>query len=228
MKAFVTGASGLLGSNLIRALRWEGHPVTALVPASEPAWPDAGVRTIHGSPKRPAAWLSYLDEADVLFHAAPPTPGVSVLQPQGDEGRWAVSCFTPGVLLGPGDISGSAVGRWILEFLRTGNVGPAFGGTCVVDARDVALAMMASAEIRGEGEFMASGHYVEFAELVTMLEDLTGRNAAPHGRITVSPGWPAASTRAITELGVTFRPIDETLRDIVACYLPRRARVMVA
>ncbi|MGH8572166.1 MAG: NmrA family NAD(P)-binding protein, partial [Gammaproteobacteria bacterium] len=31
MKAFVTGATGLLGNNLVRALRAEGHAVRALV-----------------------------------------------------------------------------------------------------------------------------------------------------------------------------------------------------
>jgi dihydroflavonol-4-reductase len=35
MKMFVTGATGLLGSNLVRALRAEGHSVRALVRSKE-------------------------------------------------------------------------------------------------------------------------------------------------------------------------------------------------
>jgi len=37
MKTFVTGATGLLGSNLVRALRAEGHSVRALVRSKEKA-----------------------------------------------------------------------------------------------------------------------------------------------------------------------------------------------
>ena len=230
MNAFVTGAAGLLGGNLVRALRWEGHKVAALVPLGNSANPmlagDSGVHLVHGSEDRPSHWLSALDSADVLFHAAPPTPGVSVLT--GNEDDWPVSSFTTGAMLGPGDIGGSAVGRWVLEFLRTGNIGPAFGGACIVDARDVALAMMAAAEIRARGEFVLAGHYVEFTDLAAMLEDLTGRKARPNGRVVVRQGWPAGSVRAINELGASFRSIEESLRDVVAWYLPRRSAGMVA
>ena len=100
MNAFVTGANGLLGRNLIQALRWEGHRVTALVPpGSADAPADPGVQYVSGSPDRPSRWISALDSADVLFHAAPPTPGVSVLTEE-DEGP--VSSFTTGAMLGPG------------------------------------------------------------------------------------------------------------------------------
>src|ERR1700682_4821228 len=37
MKTFVTGATGLLGSNLVRALRAEGHSARALVRSKEKA-----------------------------------------------------------------------------------------------------------------------------------------------------------------------------------------------
>jgi len=226
MNAFVTGGTGLLGRNLIHALRWEGHRVTALVPPGTAEMPsDPGVHFVSGSAERPSRWVSALDSADVLFHAAPPTPGVSVLA-EGDE--WPVSSFTTGAMLGPGDISGSAVGRWICEFLRTGNIGPAFGGGCIVDARDIAIAMMAAAEIRARDEFVLAGHYVEYPELLHMLEELTGRKARPNGRVMVRAGWPAGSTRAVNELGVTFRPVEETLRDVIASYVPRRSAGLVA
>lgn len=226
MNAFVTGATGLLGLNLVRALRWEGHRVSALVPEGTlDQQHDPGVQFVSGSLDRPSKWLSALDRADVLFHAAPPSPGVSVLDGEDD---WPVCSFTTGAMLGPGDISGSAVGRWVCEFLRTGNIGPAFGGTCIVDARDVAQAMMTAAEIRIRDEFTVAGHYVEYVELLRTLEELTGRKARPHGRVLVRAGWPAGSARAINELGASFRSIEETLRDVVAWYLPRRSAGMVA
>lgn len=226
MNAFVTGATGLLGVNLIRALRWEGHRVTALVPEGAEAPSDPAVQVVHGSTERPSRWLSALDRADVLFHAAPPAPGVSVLTD--DEDDWPVSSFTTGAMLGPGDITGSAVGRWICEFLRTGNIGPAFGGVCVADARDVAQAMMTASEIRARDEFILAGHYVEYTELLHMLEDLTGRKARPHGRVIARAGWPAGSARAVNELGVVFRPVEESLRDVIASYLPHRSTGLVA
>ena len=147
---------------------------------------------------------------------------------QADEDEWPVSSFTTGAMLGPGDVTASSAGRWVCEFLRTGNVGPAFGGTCVVDVRDVAIAMMTAADIRAKGEFTVAGHYVEFRELLAVLEDLTGVRSRPQGRVMVRESAPAGSTRAINELGVVFRPVEETLRDLVAWYLPRRTAGRVA
>jgi nucleoside-diphosphate-sugar epimerase len=189
------------------------------------SFPDPGVQVVFGSTEKPSRWLSALDRADVLFHAAPPTPGVSVLT--GEDG-WPVSSFTTGAMLGPGPITGSAVGSWISEFLRTGNIGPAFGGTCVVDARDVAQAMITASEIRARDEFVLAGHYVEYVELLEMLEELTGRKARPHGRVIARAGWPAGSARAVNELGSTFRPIEETLRDVIASHLPSRTAGLMA
>jgi nucleoside-diphosphate-sugar epimerase len=226
MNAFVTGATGLLGGNLIQALRWEGHRVTALVPPGAAVQnSDPGVQYVSGSPERPGRWISALDHADVLFHAAPPAPGVSVLT---EEDEWPVSSFTTGAMLGPGEVSGSAVGRWIREFLRSGNIGPAFGGGCIVDSRDVAAAMINASEIRARGEYVLAGHYVEYSELLRILEDLTGRKARPHGRVVMRAGWPAGSVRAINELGVVFRPLEETLRDLIASCLPHRSTGLVA
>lgn len=227
MRAFVTGATGLLGTSLIRLLRWESHAVSALAaPGTDVAGFDPAVQILRGSVDHPSGWLRELDRCDVLFHAAPSTPGVSVVETEGED--WPVSSFTTGAMLGPGDLSSSAVGRWIREFLRTGNIGPAIGGTCIVDARDVALAMMAAADRRSRGEFVVAGHWVEFTELLSMLEELTGRRSRPDGRVVVRSGWPAGSARALSELGIVFRPIKETLREIVAFYRPRRFAGLVA
>ena len=227
MKTFVTGAAGLLGTSLIHQLRWEGHSVTGLaLPGAEIDNSDPAVRIVRGSLEHPSAWLAELDRSDVLFHAAPPSPGVSVID--GDDDDWPISNFTTGAMLGPGDMSGSAVGRWIQEFLRTGKIGPAVGGTCIVDARDVALAMMTAAENRVRGEFSIGGHWVEFAEILMILEDLTGRKSRPEGRVIVRAGWPGGSARAVNALGVSFRPLEETLRDMIAHYAPRRSAGLVA
>jgi nucleoside-diphosphate-sugar epimerase len=229
MQAFVAGATGLLGTSLIRLLRWEGHAVSALAaPGAEVASSDPAIRFFHGLPDVPGPWLRAAEQADVLFHAMPGDLGVSVIGDRGSSENWPTATFATGTLLGPGDVSGSAAGRWVQEFLRTGNIGPAIGGICVVDARDVAAAMLAAAEIRARGEFVLSGHWVEFTELLAMLEDLTGRKSRPDGRVVVRPGWPAGSARAVNELGVCFRPVEETLRDLIACYLPRRFNNLVA
>lgn len=227
MRAFVTGANGLLGTSLIHLLRWEGHAVSALMsPGVEVPGIDPAVQIVRGSVDHPSGWLRELDRCDVLFHAAPPTPGVSVVENEGED--WPVSSFTTGAMLGPGDLSRSTIGRWIQEFLRTGNIGPAVGGACVVDARDVAMGMMAAAEIRARDEFIVAGHWVEYTELLEILEDLTGRKSRPDGRVILRSGWPAGSVRAVNELGVTFRPVEETLRDTIAYYRPRRSTGMVA
>jgi nucleoside-diphosphate-sugar epimerase len=108
MKAFVTGAAGLLGTNLIRALRWEGHRVSALISASADSSftvADSGVRIVRGSAEEPSEWLKEVGAAEVLFYAAPPGPGVAVIS--GGEEEWPVCALTTAPMIGPGDLSGS-------------------------------------------------------------------------------------------------------------------------
>jgi hypothetical protein len=50
-----------------------------------------------------------------------------------------------------------------------------------VDARDVALTMMTAAEVRARGEFALAGQWVEYSDILLMLEDLTGRKARRRG-----------------------------------------------
>jgi nucleoside-diphosphate-sugar epimerase len=229
MKAFVTGAAGLLGVSLVRALRWEGHHVSALLPPTGDAFGalfDSGVRLVRGSPVPSATWLGEVDGADCLFHAAPPSPGVAVLG--GDDEDWPVCTLTTAPMIGPGDLSASIPGRWILEFLRTGNIGPAVGGTCLVDARDVALTMISAAEVHARGEFAVAGHWVDYSDILMILEDLTGRKARPDGRVVARAGWPAGSVRAVNELNAQFRPVEETLRDTIAHHLSNRSEGRVA
>ena len=114
------------------------------------------------------------------------------------DGR-TLSRFVCGEMLGPGeDVSGS---DWnsILRFMRGGQLPRGEAGACVTDARDVALAMMTAAERRIEGEFEVAGPFIT-------LEDLAGILAgSSQSRTSV----------AIPELDITFRPVEETVNDVV-------------
>jgi len=73
MKMFVTGATGLLGSNLVRALRAEGHSVRALVRSKEKAQRqlgDTGVELVVGDMEDVPGFVDALGGAEVVFHTA--------------------------------------------------------------------------------------------------------------------------------------------------------------
>ncbi|MGH7893911.1 MAG: 3-beta hydroxysteroid dehydrogenase, partial [Candidatus Binatia bacterium] len=122
-------------------------------------------------------------------------------------------------------------------------------GTCIVDARDVAAAMVAAAERGRAGDrYIVGGPFHTLTEVMAGLERVSGvpapRRRIPHaavmtfawlaetaGRITGRPvlisregvrtmhaKLRATSAKAERELGATFRPLDETLRDVVGWY----------
>ena len=73
MHAFVTGSTGLLGSNLVRMLVEQGHRVKALVRSTEKAkrlFGDLEVTLIKGDMLNIDDFASELQTCDVLFHAA--------------------------------------------------------------------------------------------------------------------------------------------------------------
>jgi dihydroflavonol-4-reductase len=70
MHVAVTGASGHLGANLIRALLDDGHTVTALVRDDVRALEGLPVRRIQGDLFDPAALRRAFDGSEVCFHAA--------------------------------------------------------------------------------------------------------------------------------------------------------------
>ena len=73
MRAFVTGATGLLGGNLVRALLDKGHEVRGLVRSKEKAqrvFPGAKIDFVTGDMSNVAGFASSLAGSDVLFHTA--------------------------------------------------------------------------------------------------------------------------------------------------------------
>ncbi|MBP2623769.1 SDR family oxidoreductase [Streptococcus oricebi] len=72
-KAFVTGATGLLGNNLVRALLKENIEVTALVRSKEKAqqqFGDLPIRWVVGDLLKPKSYQKELLGCDSLFHTA--------------------------------------------------------------------------------------------------------------------------------------------------------------
>jgi dihydroflavonol-4-reductase len=73
MRAFLTGATGLLGNNLARALRAEGHTVRALVRSETKArqlLADVGAELVHGDLEDVPGFAGALADCDVVFHTA--------------------------------------------------------------------------------------------------------------------------------------------------------------
>jgi hypothetical protein len=103
-------------------------------------------------------------------------------------------------ILGPGDVQGTTIGDGIIQYVRSGYMPSAEAGACVTDARDIALAMLASAERGISGEFEVVGPYITFEDVRDML------SGAAQARTSV----------ALPELGITFRPVEETIADVIA------------
>jgi dihydroflavonol-4-reductase len=73
MKAFVTGGTGLLGSNLVAMLTSQGHDVKALARSKEKAAAligDTGAQVVIGDMEDVDAFADELNGCDVLFHTA--------------------------------------------------------------------------------------------------------------------------------------------------------------
>jgi dihydroflavonol-4-reductase len=333
MKAFVTGATGLLGTNLVRLLREQGHEVRALVRSrdkAEKAFAGLGVETVLGDMGEVPGFAGALSGCDVLFHTAAyfreyyqpgdhwpdlerinvratvdllteaarrgvrtavhtsssgvvgPGPGgepgdestpppreaqtnlyfksklvaeeaIRSWMPQHPELR--VVLLLPGWMFGPEDAGPTGSGKLVLDFLAGKLPGIVDGGTCIVDARDVARAMIAAAE-RGQqgGRYIVAGQYHSLEEVMKTLESVSAVPAPtrhiPYA-IIIAYAWFAElgarftgraptvslqgvrimhakhklrSDKATRELGATFRPLVETLRDEVEWYR-RRAPV---
>jgi nucleoside-diphosphate-sugar epimerase len=108
--------------------------------------------------------------------------------------------FVFGDMLGPGDVEGSVIGKWLIRYAQGGHLPDGEGGACVTDARDVALAMITAAERGISGEFAVVGPFITFEDLADIL----------------AGAWQARTSVAIPELGITFRPVEETISDVIA------------
>ena len=149
----------------------------------------------------------------------------------------------PGLCLGAGDnnrSSSGAIDAWLHGGLPAIISG---GGICLMDVRDAAAAHVAALKLGKVGEkYLATGHNVTLPALFDQLSAITGRRP-PFLRLPVGIGarlaglaeslrifpaldeaqarlmgqyWWYDSTRAKRELGVEFRPLEETLRWTVA------------
>lgn len=148
----------------------------------------------------------------------------------------------PGLCLGPDDrhrSSSGAIDAWLHGRLPAIIAG---GGICMMDVRDAAAAHVAAMERGVPGrKYLATGHNITLQGLFERLQRITGRR--PPLRLPPPLGVPLAhavealglfpaldaaqarlmayfwwydSSRAVRELGVTFRPLDETLSEAVA------------
>lgn len=320
MRVFVTGSTGLLGNNLVRALLAQGHEVLALVRSKEKAQRHLGdtkARLILGDMSDVSGFAEALTGVDWVFHtaayfreyyapgdhreiidrinvtatialaraahergvkkmidtssssiiglSADKRPGTEETPPSylvrsnlyaqsklkaerelralSQESGFFIASVLPGWMWGPLDAGPTAAGQLILDFLGDKLPGIPPGGTIMVDARDVAKAMIQIAQKGRAERYIIGGRYLSLAEVVQLLSQVSGKPAPrwkiPYAvalmaaagaqlwsRLTRTPTvmsiegirlmnarLNASSAKAERELGVTFRPFEETLRD---------------
>lgn len=325
MKAFVTGSTGLLGSNLVRQLVQQGHTVVALARSPQKARAQLGasphVTVVQGDLESIDGFAAHLSGCDVLFHTAayfreyygdgdhwakleqlnvhgtiklldaaeragvkkviyvsssgvigapkPGQPGDESTPPDATALRnlyfkskvlaetavfeWLNTHTLPVVLIlptwmhGPGDAAPTSAGQMVRDHLVRKHPAVPAGGTPVVDARDVAAAMInAVARGRSGERYIVNNRYVSLPELTRVLEQVSGvpapRIQLPYpmaitvafvaetiarlrkqstlltvnGIRTLQYHHELSSAKAMHELGATFRPIEDTLRDSVS------------
>jgi dihydroflavonol-4-reductase len=155
----------------------------------------------------------------------------------------------PGWMWGPGDEAPTAAGQLAKDFLARKLPAIPPGGANVVDARDVAAAMIECVDHARHGaRYVVAGPEKTIADVVASLERVSGvrgpRLRVPYvlalvvacfselrawvikrpalitrmGLKTMNRAARVSSARAQRELGVTFRPFDETARDVIAWY----------
>lgn len=250
--AFVTGATGLLGNNLVRELVSRGARVKALVRSMEKGRQQfgatEGVELIAGDMTDVTAFAEHLQGCDILFHTAAyfrdnykggshwpklkainvegtrhlleqayraglrrfiHTSSIAVLN--GEPGQpidetclrhpedaddyyrskimadeevltflsehpeMNGSLILPGWMWGPGDLGPTSSGQLANDVIQGKLPGLVTGSFSVVDARDVALAMILAAERGQRGErYLAAGQHMTMQQLVPLLGDIAG------------------------------------------------------
>jgi nucleoside-diphosphate-sugar epimerase len=326
--AFVTGATGLLGNNLVRELVARGIRVRALTRSREKAQLQLGklpVEIVVGDMSNVAGFAPALAGVDTLFHTAAHfrdsykgghhwqelyrtnvegtkellscayragvrqlihTSSIAVLRgPRGfliDETMsrderdaddyyrskilsecevrsflqahpdlWA-AIILPGWMFGPGDAGPTSAGQLVLDFVHRKLPGIPRATFSVVDARDVAEAIIAAVEQGRRGErYLVAGRQMTVAEICEKLEKISGVKApafslpAPllylfafaaeaWARVSAKPVLLSLasvrlmaaeknrtrfdSSKAERELGIRFKPVEETLGDVLRWY----------
>jgi dihydroflavonol-4-reductase len=330
--AFVTGATGLLGNNLVRALLTRKIRVRALARSREKAklqfhdlLVDLPIEIIEGDLSAVDKFAGELVGMDILFHTAAyfrdsykggnhetdlqninvhgttnllnaayaagirrfiQTSSIATLTgPRGaliDEtmqrsaddadpyylskimadravddflakhpDMWA-TFILPAWMWGPGDRGPTSSGQMLLDYMNRKLPGIPPGSFSIVDARDVAEAMISAAQRGRRGQrYLAAGRHMTIADLCPILERITGV-PAPKRRIPISlmyivgainELWSRLTGRQVllslatvrllakeadrthfnpkkseSELGITFRPIDQTITDTLNWY----------
>ena len=155
----------------------------------------------------------------------------------------------PGWMFGPGDAAPTNAGQIVLDFLDGKFPAVPDGGTCVVDARDVARAAVDAVD-RPHGErYCVAGRYLSLRDVIDAIAAASGRKApgldlplwlalsyarmseawasltggraaaSYEGIKTMGQKHRISSAKAERELGATFRPFEETARDVLAWYV---------
>jgi len=149
--------------------------------------------------------------------------------------------YPPGVV-GPDDPGFSESVRAYRNFLR-GTLASE-GGNLMADARDLAQLIVRMTETRAQGRIVAGGHFFDWDEFTALLEEVTGARiprirapgwllravarsldvvGAATGRTMPMSGEgveiatrfrPVPDSPRIAELGVAWRPPEETIRDL--------------
>ncbi len=326
MKAFVTGSTGLLGSNLVRLLVEQGYSVKALVRSPEKAsqlFSDLDITFIQGDMLDIDSFAKELAGCDILFHTAayfreyyqpgnhwqmleeinvkatikllnfaekygikkviyvsssgpvgmkaPDVPGDESTPPGSQviknlyfkskllaeeaiyeflaQHSLPVVLILPGWMFGPRDTAPTNSGQLVLDYCQQKIPGILDGGACIVDARDVAQAMINAVERGKNGDrYIVAGQYYTLENLFQTLAKITAipvpKLRLPYN-LTVILAWLSDSyarfsntksviplegirmmhekiqldsAKATKELGVSFRPLEATLGDVVAWY----------
>lgn len=331
-RAFVTGSTGLLGSNLVRELLEQGWDVRALARSrarAEEQLAGLGVDIVLGDLLDVDGFAEALSDIDVVFHCAAyfrdsykggshwtllekvnvagtralveaahragvqrfvhVSSTATVLPLDGRPGReddrrsaadahddyyrskvladeaveaylelnpdfWATFVL-PGFMQGPGDLGPTSAGQMLIDFATGKLPGVIDLNLSMVDARDVAFALVRAAERGQRGRrYLAAGRTHHLRDVYAVMATVTGV-AAPrlsipsallwayaaaseiYARATGRPvllSWAGVSStraesgrsvfdssRAIEELGASFRPLTESLTDSLAWYRAR-------
>lgn len=324
--AFVTGATGLLGNNLVRLLVEQGFAVRALVRSQakgESQFAGLPVELVIGDMLAVEGFAPALAGVDVVFHTAayfrdsytggshwPKLHAANVLGTRallhhahavgvrrfvhassiavllgtrgalvdetmlrqeheaddyyrskilsdrevlaflGSHPDFHAALVLPGWMHGPGDMGPTSAARMVIDVAKGRLPGVPPGSISLVDARDVAQAMILADRQGRRGErYLAAGRHLTMGELLPMVGDALGvavpKRRMPmamlylvagiselRARITGKPvllSWAAARAMASenershfnhakseAELGLQFRPVEDTLRDEVA------------